>query len=35
MSVSSTALSGAYHHVGYFDGPKLREHYDNFFGKVL
>ncbi len=24
-----------YHHVGYFNCPKWREHYNDFYGKVL
>jgi hypothetical protein len=31
---SGTTAAG-YHHVGYFDCPKRREHYDDFYGKVL
>ncbi len=31
---SGIAAAG-YHHVGYFDGPKRREHYNDFYCKVL
>ncbi len=31
---SGIAAAG-YHHVNYFDGPKRREHYDDFYGKAL
>jgi hypothetical protein len=31
---SGVAAAG-YHHVGYFDGHNRREHYDDFYGKVL
>jgi hypothetical protein len=27
--------AAGYPQVGYFDGPKRREHYDDFYGKVL
>jgi hypothetical protein len=31
---SGIAAAG-YHHVGYFNCPQLREHYDDFYSKVL
>jgi hypothetical protein len=31
----SEIAAARYHHVGYFDSPKRREHHYDFFGKVL
>jgi hypothetical protein len=34
LFLSGIAANG-YHHVNYFNGSKLKEHYDAFFGKAL
>ncbi len=31
----SGITAAGYHHVNDFDGPKRREHYDDFYGKAL
>jgi hypothetical protein len=35
LLVWSGIADAGYYHVDYFDCPKLREHYDDFYGKVL